>query len=321
MTTQSSSRRSTVLCISYVLGLPFLQASGGVPAVLWEPPYFLEREGDTWRVKKPRLDAPRQAWTVFESQRRPTAEQRLSGLPRVRLNRALVRFNPVTRERTPIADWTGQGDAEEVEADILALLSRFAPPAVRALFSQTPLYMARLYAASGHTAEEPDDFRRFVIYLDPFRATGRLHAASTLVHELTHVERYRVRGFHANRAAAILPQEDFILLGLADELAGYRAEAAFIEAYLEGSNEAARIREAMPSAYLRWPAALVALLAGRVKEAREQTLLDLHHQAARYWESHRADRLPPTLETTIRDWYLRSPEWRSIAAQQGDFYR
>lgn len=303
-----------------VWSLLFLQASGGAPAILWEPPYFLEREGDTWHVKKPRLDAPSQAWTVFESRRRPTAEQRKSALPRVRLNRPLVRFNPATRERKPVADWTGQDDAREVEAAIRALLARFAPPEARALFSQTPLYMARLYAASGHTAEEPDDFRRFVVYLDPFRATGRLHAASTLVHELTHVARYRARGFHANRAAAVLPQQDFILLGLADELAGYRAEAAFLEAYLNASSEAARIREAMPSAQLRWPAALVALAAGRTKEARGQITLDLHRQAARYWESHRGDRLDPAIEAAIRDWYPQSPEWRAIAAQRADFY-
>ena len=292
-----------------------------IPAILWEPPYFIEKERDVWRVKKPRLDAPAQAWTVFESLRRPTAEQRLSGLPRVRLNRALVRFNPATRERTPVADWTGQPDAAEIDADIRSLLTRFAPPATQVLFSQTPLYMARLYAASGHTAEEPDDFRRFVIYLDPYRATGRLHAASTLVHELGHVDRYRARGFHANRAAAVLPKEDFILLGLVDELAGYRAEAAFVEAYLKASNEAARIREAMPSPHLRWPAAVIALLAGHVTEARTQVMLDLEGQAARYWEAHRADRLPPALEAAIRDWYSRSPEWRAVAEQRGDFYR
>ncbi len=290
-----------------------------VPAILWEPAYFVEKERDVWRVKKPRLDAPSQAWTIFESPRRPTAEQRARGLPRVRLNRGLVRFNPATRERTPVADWTGQPDAEEVEAAIRALLGRFAPPAAQALFAQTPLYLARLYAASGHTAEEPDDFRRFVVYLDPYRATGRLHAASTLVHELSHVERYRARGFHANRAAAVLPQRDFILLGLVDELDGYRAEAAFVEAYLEASKEPARIREAMTSPDLRWPPAVIALL--RKQDARTQVMLDVASRAARYWEAHRTDRLDPAIEELIREWRSRSPEWKAIEQHGGRFYR
>lgn len=294
------------------------------PAVLWEPPYTVEREGAVWQVKKPRWSVfggagSRPAWTLFESPRRPTAEQRRSALPRLRLARALVRFNPATHGRTIIRDWSAEPDAREIEEDIQTLLSRFAP-AAHARLAQTPLYLARLYAASGHTAEEPDDFRRFAVYLDPFRATGRLHAASTLVHELAHVERYAARGFHANRAAAVLPREDFILLGLADELAGYRAEAAFLEAYFAAleAEERRALRQAMPAAQLRWPAALTALLAGRVKEAREQVILDVHGQAARYWETHRAGRLDPALEAAIRNWYS-SQEWKDIAAQRRDY--
>ncbi len=302
--------------LAALFGLLFFQAP---PVILREPAYFLEKERNGWRVTKPRLDAPSQAWIVFESPRRSTAEQRASGLPRIRLNRALVRFDPATRKRTAVADWTGQRDAEEVESAVRALLMRFAPPAAQELFAQTPLYMARLYAASGHTAEEPDDWRRFVVYLDPYRATGRLHAASTLVHELAHVERYLARGFHANRAAGILPKADFILLGLVDELAGYCAEAAFVGAYLETSDEAEAILDAMPSPELRWPPAVIALL--RKQDARAQVMLDLASQAARYWEAHRADRLDPALEAAIREWYARSPEWKAIAAQRGDFYR
>ena len=170
-------------------------------------------------------------------------------LPRLRLNRALVEFNPLTRQRTLIADWKDQGDAQEIEADIQALLDRFAPPPAKALLSSIPLYQARLSGATGHTAEEWNDRQSFVIYLDPFRATGRLHAASTLLHELSHVERYRMRGFHGNRAAAVLPKPDFILLGASDELAAYQAEAMFITSFLNSiASEALRrtVSTAMP---------------------------------------------------------------------------
>ena len=50
-------------------------------------------------------------------------------------------------------------------------------------------------------------------------------------------------------------------------------------------------------------------------------MLDLKRQAARYWEAHRKDRLDPALEAAIREWYVRSPEWKAIAEQRGDFYR
>jgi hypothetical protein len=254
----------------------------------------------------------------------------MKALPRLRLNRALVEFNPLTRQRTLIEDWRDQGDAQEIEADIQALLDRFAPPVANALFSSIPLYMARLSGATGHTAEEWNDHQHFVIYLDPFRATGRLHAASTLIHEFSHVERYRIRGFHGNRAAAILPKPDFILLGASDELAAYQAEATLIAAFLSSmASEPLRgaASTAMSSSQLRWPAALTALLgfeppsdpAERMKQARARILLDLESQAGRYWDLHHKDSLDPTLAATIGNWYSRSQEWRDIDAQRADW--
>jgi hypothetical protein len=333
------------LVIDVLMGLLLVQATAepggpvemaGTPAFLQEPDYLIE-QGDKWRVKKPRLQLIEpvesglpEAWTIFEDEQRAAVEQHKSALPRLRLNRVLVRFNPLTRQRTPIADWTGQGDAQEIERDIHSLVNRFAPAAAQALFSSIPLYMARLNGATGHTAEEPGDSRRFVIYLDPFRATGRLHAASTLVHELSHVERYQTRGFHANRAAAVLPKADFILLGAADELAAYQAEAALIESFLDSISSGAvrrAVRQTMPSVQLRWPMALIVLLgfegpadtAARMKEAREQVVLDLQHHAGRYWDVHHEDVLDPALQSAIRDWYSRSREWRDIAGQRGDW--
>jgi hypothetical protein len=316
-------------------GLPVETMS--TPAFLQEPHYFVEKEGGRWRVRKPRLRVLEaaesglpQAWTIFEDQHWTTAEKRKNALPRLRLNRALVKFNPLTGQRTPIEDWTGQADAEEIEADIQAFLIRFALATPRALFSSTPVYMAQLAGASGHTAEESNDPRQFVIYVDPFRATGRLHAASTLVHELSHVERYQRREFHANRAAAVLPKADFILVGAADELAAYEAEAAFLQSFLNNiASEAVRraVRKAMPSRQLRWPMALTVLLGfegpsdttARMKAARKQIVLDLHRQASQYWDIHHEDTLDPTLEASIRNWYSRSREWKDIAEQRADW--
>jgi hypothetical protein len=308
-----------------------------IPAFLQEPSYFIEKQSDKWAVKKPGLRilepagsrSPR-AWTIFEDTQRATVERRMKALPRLRLNRALVEFNPLTRQRTLIVDWKDQGDAQEIGTDIQALLDRFAPPAAKALFSSIPLYMARLSGATGHTAEEWNDHQRFVMYLDPFRATGRLHAASTLIHELSHAERYRMRGFHGNRAAAVLPKPDFILLGASDELAAYQTEATLVTSFLNSiASEALRqaVSAAMPSGQLRWPTALTVLLgfAGpsdpteRMREVRARILLELESQAGRYWDIHHKDSLPPTLATTIRDWYSQSREWRDIAAQRADW--
>jgi hypothetical protein len=308
-----------------------------IPAFLQEPSYFIEKQGDKWAVKKPRLrvlevaESPSpQTWTIFEDSQRTAVEKRMKALPRLRLSRPLVEFNPLTRQRTLVVDWKDQSDAQEIEADIQALLDRFAPPVAKALLSSIPLYMARLSGATGHTAEEWNDRQRFVIYLDPFRATGRLHAASTLIHELSHIERYRMRGFHGNRAAAVLPKPDFILLGASDELAAYQAEAMFIGSFLNSiASEALRrtVSTAMPSSQLRWPTALTVLLgsegpsdpAERMKEARARILFELESQAGRYWDIHHKDSLAPALAATIRIWYSQSREWRDIAAQRTDW--
>ena len=91
-----------------------------------------------------------------------------------------VRFDPATNARTAIADWTGQEDAQQVDADVREIVngSRQSGPVPCALLQSTPVYMARLSGATGHTAEDGSDDARFIIYVDPFRATGRLHAAS-----------------------------------------------------------------------------------------------------------------------------------------------
>ena len=250
----------------------------------------------------------------------------MNALPRLRLNGAFVSYSPITKQRALVEDWTGENDSQEIGADIDLLLKRFASPVARDLWTSTPLYMARLNGAAGHTAEEPDDFRRFVIYLDPFEATGRLHAASTLVHELSHVERYRGRGFHANRSVAVLPKAHFILLGAADELAGYQAEAALIAAFLNNISDQAvhrAVRQWMRSVHLKWPIPLRLLLgfegpaaeSARMREARKQIVFDLQRPAGRYWDAHHKDSLDPALAATIRDWYSTSQEWKEISRQ------
>ncbi len=319
-----------------VLPLLVLGESTQPPAFLREPDYHIQKQGDVWSVRKPKLrvlemTAPAEAWTVYSGATRAAAEKRMTALPRLRLNRPLVQFDPVTRERKPIENWTSEPDAQEAAHDVDAIASRFGSPAARALISSTPVYLARLNGAFAHTAEEPDDSRRFVIYLDPFRATGRLHAAATLAHELVHVERYRVRGFHANRAASVLPGRDFILLAAADELEAVHAEAALITAFLNGLSTDVReaAKEAMPSGQFRWPKALIILLGfespadpeTRMNEARRQIALDLNHQAARYWAFHHFEQLPRDLRTTITDWHSRSPEWRDIARQRPEWAR
>jgi hypothetical protein len=221
----------------------------------------------------------------------------------------------------PLANWTGEGDAQETEADIRLLIERFASPSARSLLASTPIYMARLDGASGHTAEEPGDQHGFVVYIDPFRATSRLHAAATLVHELTHVEHYLSRGFHANRAAAVMAREDFVLLGLADELGACEVEAAFVAAALKGlfnGEQQLAARTAMLSSELRWPAALLSLLGitGVGGLPREHIVTDLAEQAARYWRAHRHDRLVPELAAAIRNWAGQSAEWQDIFAQR-----
>jgi hypothetical protein len=310
-------------------------ATAAAPELLEEPGYFID-QGDKWRLRKPKLRVlePQreslEAWKIFEDENRASVERRMKTLPRLRLNRALVSYNPITRQRTTIEDWTGENDSREIEADIQSLIQRFAPTGVRELLPAAPLYMARLNGAAGHTAEEPSDARKFVIYLDPFEATGRLHAASTLVHELSHLERYRRRGFHANRSAAVLSKADFILLGAVDELAGYQAEAALIEAFLKStpSDVVSRaVRKWMPLAHLRWPLPLRLLLGyegqaerpSRMKKAREQVVLELQSQASRYWDFHHKDSLDPALAATIREWYAASQEWKEISGQRREW--
>jgi hypothetical protein len=305
-----------------------------IPAFLQEPGYFIEKEGGKWTLKKPRLRvlqiSATQTWTIFEDRHRTTVEERKKALPHLRLNREFVAFNPLTRQRTPIEDWKDQSDAQEIEADIQEILSRFAPAATTTSFSSIPLYMARLSGASGHTTEEWNDHQRFVIYIDPFRATGRLHAASTLLHELSHAERYRMRGFHGNRAAVVLPKEDFILLGACDELAAYRAEVALITSFLNSiTSDALRraVSTAMLSVQLRWPATLTLFLGfegpqdpgEQLKEARKRILLELGSQAGRYWDTHHRDSLNPALLATIRNWYSQSREWSDIVAQSAEW--
>jgi hypothetical protein len=192
--------------------VPLVLLPFGLPELLQEPEYSVSRDGNVWMLNKPGTGGRRPV-TISQHPNRGAAELRRRSLPRVRLSRPFVRFDPATCRRTLIVDWTGAEDAREIEVDVRELLDRFAPAAKRALLESTPVYMARLSGESGHTAEEETNSASFVVYLDPFRATGRLHAAATLTHETAHVERYRARGFHANRAASALPKEDFVRTG------------------------------------------------------------------------------------------------------------
>lgn len=301
----------------------------GNPDFLRESGYFVARDGEEWVVRKPRAGG-RPPLTISRHRDRQAAESRTGALPVLRLSAAFVHFDPVTNSRTVIGDWTAEEDAREISAGVGGILDLFAPPALRALLETTPLYMARLFGATGHTAEESADPTSFVIYLDPFRATGRLHAASTLVHELTHVERCRVRGFHANRAAAVLSKKDFVLLGLADELAAYEAEANLVRRFLDAQADRDVRRAAaagMCNRELQWPRAVTVLLgfegppgeAGRMVEARRQVTLDLKSIAARYWEARHKDPLDASLRQRIRRWYKGSKEWKAIASQASDW--
>ena len=297
--------------------------------LLREPDYCVTRDGDRWIVQKPRSvrGSRSRSHSITD---RSAAELRKRSLPRLRLNGLFVRFDPVTYERTEIADWTAQEDAQQIESDIREILNRFAPAGARALLQSTPLYMARLSGATGHTAEESTDRTRFVIYLDPFRATGRLHAAATLVHELSHLERYRSRGFHANRAASVLPKEDFVLLGLADEFASYQAEANLVRSFLDShakEEERRAARDAISDPELNWPLALTVMLGfegpsdqtRRTMEARRQVVLDLERNAGSYWDSRHKDVIDPLLRQTIRDWYKHSREWKEISAERPEW--
>jgi hypothetical protein len=317
------------LGLQFGLALLLLQTpTSSADLLLREPGYFIDKQGEIWRLRKPRLRAG-PAWIVFEDTFFAAVEQQKRTLPRLRLNRLLVSYHPGTGQRLPVANWSGADDAKEVEADVQDLLRRHAPPFARPMLAATPIYMARLNGASGHTAEEWRYPGRFVIYLDPFRATGRLHAASTIIHELAHVHRYQSRGFHANRAASVLPRADFVLLGLEDESAAYQAEAQFIRSFFNtlSAPQQRSFGRAMPSADLRWPMALTLMLgfegpadiAARMAEARKQIRLDLRQQAERYWDLHHADHLDPALAKTIADWYAGSPEWSDIAKQRQDW--
>jgi hypothetical protein len=300
-----------------------------VPVLLQEPDYAVASDGDRWVVQKPRPGV-RQPFAISEHRDRSAAELRRKTLPRLRFAGLFVRFDPVTFARAVIADWTAQEDAQDIQADIRGILNRFAPAGSPALLQSTPLYMARLFGATGHTAEETADHTRFVIYLDPFRATGRLHAAATLIHELAHVERFRARGFHTNRAAGVLPKRDFVLLGLADELAAYQAEAGMVRSFLDSqaNGEARRASgDAMRKPELGWPVALTVMLgfegppdaARRILEARRQVILDLERIAGSYWDSRRTDPLDPLLRQRIRNWYQGSREWNEIAAERPEW--
>jgi hypothetical protein len=303
--------------------LPF-----GMADLLREPGYSVVRDADTWVVTKPGSGGGEPV-AISHHQDRDAAEFRIKTLPRVRLSRWLVRFDPATSSRSPIADWTGQADAGRTESDVRWIFDRFAPEGKRQLLRSTPIYMARLFGASGHTAEENADPSRFVVYFDPFRATGRLHAAATLIHEFTHLEHYRSRGFHANRAASVLSKEDFVLLGLVDELASYQAEADLVRSFLSSlrtAEERRRAREAINDPELRWPLALT-VMAGlngparqlRMAEARRQVVLDLADKAGRYWNARHTDTLDPELESRIRTWYASSREWRQIVAERANW--
>jgi hypothetical protein len=307
-----------------VLLMPWLQLA--VPDYVKEPDYQVIQHGDRWIVQKPQVGT-RQPLTISQHPDRSAAEFRKRSLPRLRLDGLFVRFDPVTYARTLIDDWTNQEDARQIGSDVREIVSRFAPAEARALLQSTPLYMARLPGATGHTAEDATDPARLVIYVDPFRATSRLHVAATIVHELTHAQRYRARGFHGNRAAAVLPKGDFVLLGLADEFAAYEAEANLVRSFL-GSQSSEELRrsagDAIRSAESNWPQAVTIMLclegasveSRRMMEARHHVVLDLKRNASSYWESRRLDRIEPTLQQTIRHWYKHSREWRQISAER-----
>jgi hypothetical protein len=300
-----------------------------VQDVLQEPDYSVAKVGDHWIVQKPRVGG-RQPVTISQHHDRSAAELRKRSLPRLRLNGMFVQFDPATYARTVIADWTGHQDAQQIDADVREIVTRFAPAGVQALLQSTRVYMARLSGATGHTAEESTDHASFVIYLDPFRATGRLHAAATLVHELTHLERYRAHGFHVNRAAAVLPKADFILLGLADEFAAYQAEANLVRSFIDShvKEELPRAaRDAISNPELNWPLALAVMLGfegpydqmRRIMEARRQVVLDIATPGGRYWDSRHMDLIDPRLGQTIRQWYKHSREWKVISSERRDW--
>jgi hypothetical protein len=310
----------------HIIALAGAMAALEVPHWLREPDYEIAKDGDLWVLRKPGRGS-RPPLAISRHPDRKAAEMRRRVLPRLRLGGLFVRYDPATQARTVIADWTGLADSREIESDVREILNRFAPAGPPALLPSTPLYLARLFGATGHTAEESTDRTRVAIHLDPFRATGRLHAAATILHELTHVERFRARGFHANRAAATLTKQDFVLLGLADEFAAYQAEADLVRSFLGGQpdREASRTAaRAMRDPELRWPLALRVLLGfegpadqdRRMREARRQVVLDLEGIAGRYWQSRHTDPLDPALGRRISDWRLRSSDWEEIATQR-----
>jgi hypothetical protein len=309
---------------SFALLVPWLLLA--LPDFLLEPDYALIQENAHWILQKPGFGA-RQPVTISRHDNRGAAEFRKLVLPRLRLDTWLVQFDPASNTRRPIIDWTTPEDARQIGAEVRELVNQFSRPSAKALLESTPLFMARLPGAVGHTAEDANDAAQFVIYVDPYRATSRLHMAATLVHELAHLERYRARSFHGNRAAAVLSKEDFVLLGLADEFAAYQAEAHLVRSFLRSrANEAVRRSaiEAMRNPELNWPLALIFLLEPErsgsaprgMIEARRHVILDLKESAGRYWETRRLDSMEPALQRIIRDWHRHSREWRQISAER-----
>jgi hypothetical protein len=316
------------MALLYFTLLPALLALE-VPDLLREPGYIITKEGHYWAVRKPGMGS-RLPVTISQHRHRSAAELRKRSLPRLRLDGLFVRFDPATFERTVIADWTDQEDAQAIGADVREILNRFAPAGILALLQSTPVYVARLFGATGHTAEESTDPTQFVIYMDPFRATGRLHAASTLLHELTHLERYRTRGFHANRAAAVLPKADFVLLGLADEFGAYQAEANLVRSLFDSHAKAKpghQAGEGIGDEELSWPLAVKVLLglegpsdeANRIMEARRQVVLDLARTAGHYWDARHTDPIDPKLRQMIQNWHESSREWKEIDAERPEW--
>ena len=85
----------------------------------------------------------------------------------------------------------------------------------------------------------------------------------------------------------------------------------------------------MPSAQFKWPLALKVLLGlegpgvpgARTNEVRRHIALELNPQAARYWAFPGKEPSPPDLRAAIRDWYSRSPEWKTIVRERKKWAR
>lgn len=72
-----------------------------------------------------------------------------------------------------------------------------------------------------------------IIFIDPFQVEkGILEVAATFIHELTHAKFYHERGFRNSELIPLLSREEYVLVVLNDELAGFKNGVDAVKQFL-----------------------------------------------------------------------------------------